>query len=124
MKGVACNGRNDERVHFYLALDATCQEAGLDETVRVFNRLPLAGAIVTKIDEAAQLGCVLSTLIRHDLPAAFLSDGQRVPDDLHKADKKRLWLVNQAVECMRSSRIRINEETMVHRFGQQGVAHG
>lgn len=120
---LAAYGRNEHRVHFYLTLAATCQEAGLDETVRVFNRLPLSGAIITKIDETAQLGCILSTLIRHDLRAAWLSDGQRVPDDLHNAAKKRLWLMNKAVDCMRSSRIRINEDTMVEKFGKAGIAH-
>lgn len=120
---LAAYGKNEHRVHFYLTLAATCQEAGLDETVRVFNRLPLSGAIITKIDEAAQLGCVLSTLIRHDLSAAWLSDGQRVPDDLHNASKKRLWLMNKAVDCMRSSRVRINEDLMVEKFGKAGMAH-
>lgn len=116
-------GNNDDRVRFYLTLAATCQEAGLDEILRIFNRLPLSGAVITKIDEAAQLGCVLGALIRHDLPAAFLSDGQRIPDDLHQAAKKRLWLINQSIECMRSSEIRVDEEMMIERFGNASVAH-
>lgn len=120
---LAAYGRNQERVRFYLTLAATCQEAGLDETVRVFNRLPLAGAIVTKIDEAAQLGCVLGSLIRHDLPAAYVADGQRVPDDLYAAARKRLWLVNQAVDCSRSSEVKISEEMMVQKFATVGAAH-
>lgn len=120
---LAAYGRNQERVRFYLTLAATCQEAGLDETVRVFNRLPLAGAIVTKIDEAAQLGCVLGSLIRHDLPAAYVADGQRVPDDLYAAARKRLWLVNQAVDCSRSSEVKISEEMMVQKFATAGAAH-
>lgn len=121
---LAAYGTNKERVHFYLTLAATCQEAGLDETIRAFNRVPLSGAIITKIDEAAQLGCVLSCLIRHDLPTAFLSDGQRVPDDLHNAAKKGLWLVNQAVKCMRSTDISVNEEMMIEKFGLVGAANG
>jgi len=120
---LAAYGRNEDRVRFYLALAATTQEAGLDETIRVFKRLPLAGAIVTKIDEAAQLGCVLGSLIRHDLPAAYLSDGQRIPDDLHAAARKRLWLVNQAVESLRSVDVRVTEDMMVERFASAGVAH-
>lgn len=120
---LAAYGRNKDRVKFYLTLAATCQEAGLDESVRVFNRIPLSGAVVTKIDEAAQLGCVLSTLIRHDLKAAFLSDGQRIPDDLHLAAKKRFWLINQAVESLRSSNVKIDEQIMTEKFGRIGVAH-
>ena len=120
---LAAYGSNDDRVHYYLTLSATCQEAVVDETVRVFSRVPLSGTILTKIDEAAQLGCVVSALIRHDLPAVLLSDGQRVPDDLHPAARKRLWLVNQAVECMRASEVRVDEVMMVERFGMAGGAH-
>jgi len=120
---LAAYGKNEERVHFYLTLAATCQEAGLDEIVRVFNRVPLSGAIITKIDEAAQLGCVLGTLIRHDLHAAFLTDGQRVPDDFHAAARKRLWLMNKAVESLRSGKFTLDEDMMMERFGTVGAAH-
>ncbi len=120
---LAAYGNNEERVRFYLALASTCQEAGLDETIRIFNRVPLSGAVITKIDEAAQLGCALSALIRHDLPVAYLSDGQRVPDDLHHAAKKRLWLINQAVECMRSSKIKVDEDMMIEKFGNIGTGN-
>ena len=120
---LAAYGRNEDRVRFYLTLAAPCQEAGLDETIRVFNRVPLAGAIVTKIDEAAQLGCALGALIRHDLPIAYVADGQRIPDDLHAASRKRLWLVNQAVDALRSSEIRISEDMMVERFAAAGATH-
>jgi flagellar biosynthesis protein FlhF len=116
--------RNHEtRVRFYLTLSAASQEAGLDETVRRFASLPVAGAVVTKIDEAAQLGCIISTLIRHELGAAWLSDGQRIPDDLHPAEKKKLWLVNQAVECLERNEPRIDERTMAENYGHVSMAN-
>ena len=120
---LAAYGNNSDRVNFYLTLSAANQEVGLDETVRCFNRVPLAGAIVTKVDEAAQLGCVLSTLIRNDLPIAFVSDGQRVPDDLHEAEKKKLWLVNQAVECIQSSNPQVDERIMAESFSAASVVN-
>ena len=121
---LAAYGSNVNRVHFYLTLSAASQEAGLDETIRRFNKVPLAGAIVSKIDEAGQLGCVISALIRNDLPALWFSDGQRIPDDLHTAARKRLWLVNQAVECMEASEPRIDERTMAENYASASVAHG
>jgi flagellar biosynthesis protein FlhF len=120
---LAAYGSNQDRVRFYLTLSAASQEAGLDETIRRFSKVPLAGTIVTKIDEAGQLGCVLSTLIRNGLAASWLSNGQHVPDDLHAADKKRLWLVNQAVECMEESEPRIDERFMAEKYSQVSVAH-
>ncbi|MCP4302225.1 MAG: flagellar biosynthesis protein FlhF [Gammaproteobacteria bacterium] len=120
---LAAYGRNADRVSFYLTLSAATQEAALDETVREFSKVPLKGCIVTKIDEAAQLGCVMSALIRNDLPAAWFSDGQRIPDDLHSAARKKLWLVNQAVECMEASHPRIDERTMAEDYSRQGFAN-
>ena len=120
---LAAYGRNADRVKFYLTLSAATQEASLEEMVREFKQVPLAGCIVTKVDEAAQLGCVMSVLIRHDLPAAYFSDGQRIPEDLYPAVKKKLWLVQQAVECLEASQAKIDEQTMAERFSPQGVAH-
>lgn len=120
---LAAYGRNAERVKFYLTLSAATQEAALDQTAREFSKVPLAGCIVTKIDEAAQLGCIMSTLIRNDLPAAFFSDGQRIPDDLHSAAKKKLWLVNQAVDCLESSQARVDERTMADNYSLQSTAN-
>lgn len=120
---LAAFGSNSNRVNFYLTLSAASQEAGLDETLRGFNKVPLAGAIVTKVDEAGQLGCVISTIIRHNLPLAYLSDGQRVPDDLHPAEKKRLWLVNQAVECIQASEPQVSERLMAEKYTEVGAAN-
>ena len=120
---LAAYGSNDERVKFYLTLSAACQEAVLDETIRGFNEVPLEGAIVTKIDEAAQIGCVLSTLIRHDLAAAWFSNGQRIPDDLHAAANKRLWLMHQATECLDLAQPKVDERVMAERYGHASVAH-
>jgi len=121
---LAAFGNNADRVKFYLTLSATTQESGLDEISRRFNKVPLAGTIVTKVDEAGQLGCVISAVIRHNLPIAYLSDGQRVPDDLYSAEKKKLWLVNQAVECMQASEAKVNERVMAENFIEANVANG
>ena len=120
---LAAYGSNKDRIRFYLTLSAATQEAGLDEAVREFNKVPLEGCIVTKIDEAAQLGCVISTLVRHDLRAAWFSDGQRIPEDLHAAAHKKLWLVNQAVECMERSQPRIDERTMAEQYARVSAAN-
>jgi len=120
---LAAYGRTADRVRFYLTLSAATQEAALDETVREFSKVPLEGCIVTKIDEAAQLGCVMSALIRNGLPAAWFSDGQQIPDDLHSAARKKLWLVNQAVECLDASHPRIDERTMAEDYSKQSLAH-
>ena len=120
---LAAWGRNADRVKFYLALSAASQEAALDEAVREFSKVPLEGCVVTKVDEAAQLGCIISTLIRHDLPAAWFADGQRIPEDLHLAARKKLWLINEAVDCLEHSRVQVDDRTMAESYSVAGIAN-
>ena len=49
-------------------------------------RITKAGAIITKLDEAASIGSALDVVIRHKLRLFYMSNGQRVPEDLHLAD--------------------------------------
>jgi flagellar biosynthesis protein FlhF len=93
-------GAEVERLRCYLVLAAPTEYGGLDETVEAYGAVPLAGAVVTKADEATSLGGVLSVLVRHHLPAADLSDGQRVPEDL--APARGAELVRRAVSLARA----------------------
>jgi len=70
-------------IQFYLTLSATAQQAITSEIMRVFSDIKLAGTVVTKVDEAASLGGVLNALIDYQLPTLFISNGQKVPEDLH-----------------------------------------
>ncbi len=70
-------------IQFYLTLSATAQQAITSEIMRVFSDIKLAGTVVTKVDEAASLGGVLNALINYQLPTFFISNGQKVPEDLH-----------------------------------------
>jgi len=120
---LAAYGNNSERIKFYLTLSAATQEAALDEAMRQFSRVPLEGCIVTKIDEAAQLGCIISAMIRHDLPACWFSDGQRIPDDIYAAARKKMWLINQAVDCLEYAQPQINERTMAETYSEASRAN-
>ncbi len=73
-----------------LVLSATLHPSVLDETIRAFSDVALDGAILTKLDEAASLGGVLSTVINQNLPLMFTANGQRVPEDFHPARADKL----------------------------------
>lgn len=74
----------------YLVLSATAQYRVLKETVERFRQIDLAGCILTKLDEAHNIGEALSVLIQNRLPVCYLTDGQRVPEDLRTADPRYL----------------------------------
>ena len=74
---------------FLLALPAQGEGHALEEIVRAFAPVSPAACIITKVDEAASLGAVISTTLRHKLKIAYLCNGQRVPEDLHAAHQRR-----------------------------------
>lgn len=74
----------------YLVLSATNQRQVSDEAANMFRKADLAGTIITKLDECACLGSLLSVLIKHRLPVAYITDGQRVPEDMHVARSHNL----------------------------------
>lgn len=79
----------------YLVLATTSQKQVLTAAYHSYKRCGLAGCILTKLDETASLGEVLSLAISHELPVAYLTDGPRIPDDLHLPRKHQL--VSRAV---------------------------
>jgi flagellar biosynthesis protein FlhF len=89
----------------YLVVSATTQEQALDETVAVFNRIELKGAILSKLDEGGELGAAVSVLLRHRLPLLYLGNGQRVPEDLQVARGREL--VDQLVSQKRNEKERL-----------------
>ncbi len=79
----------------YLVLSATTQLAGLLEVAQAYQGVQLKGCILTKLDEATSLGGPLSIVIQQQLAIAYVSDGQRVPEDLRPARAHNL--VSQSV---------------------------
>ncbi|MBW8306126.1 MAG: flagellar biosynthesis protein FlhF [Thiobacillus sp.] len=73
-----------------LVLNATSHGDTLDEVVQAYRTRGLDGCILSKIDEAASLGPALDCAIRHDLNVHYLATGQRVPEDLHLANRQAL----------------------------------
>jgi flagellar biosynthesis protein FlhF len=104
-----------------LALSAGADRGCLAEAMRVFQAARPEALIVTKLDEAATLGGVLSLAISARLPVAYLSDGQRVPEDLHRAAPKRFWLLHNALK-LSASGASPDEHELADRFGHMELA--
>lgn len=79
-----------KKVSVYLALPAEHQEEVLEDIVSRFKFKGLSGCILTKCDEAHTMTPVLSTVIRHALPIAYLCNGQQIETDIHYPSKAML----------------------------------
>jgi flagellar biosynthesis protein FlhF len=113
------------QVRTVLALSAGADRGCLAEALNVFQSASPEALIITKLDEAAALGGVLSLAIRAGLPIAYLPDGQRVPEDLHLAAPKRFWLMHNAVKLTQSAVVPPDENELETSFGEMELAtHG
>ncbi|WP_404338955.1 flagellar biosynthesis protein FlhF [Pseudoalteromonas mariniglutinosa] len=77
-------------IRSYLVLSATAQINVLQETVRHFKKVQLSGCIFTKLDESLSLGEIISVAIQNRLPIGYLTNGQRVPEDIRVANAEKL----------------------------------
>ncbi len=107
---------------FLLALPAQGEGLALEEIIRAFAQVKPTACIITKLDEAASLGAVISTTLRHKLKIAYLCNGQRVPEDVHPAHQRRVWLVRAAHELTRRAP-RPHDDTYYARNFGRATAH-
>ena len=81
------------RAHRILVMSSTTDLRTQEEVINLHNQAmqntngeKLDSVILTKLDEAAHLAPVIDSVIRHDLSVLFVSNGQRVPEDLSQPD--------------------------------------
>lgn len=74
----------------HLVLSATTREKELLETIRRFDPLGISNTIFTKIDECTNLGILLNIQIQNSNPLSYVTNGQRVPEDLLEISQKKV----------------------------------
>ncbi len=84
-----------------LCLNATSTGETLTDVIRAYKGKGLDGCIITKLDEAATIGSALDVIIRGKLKLYYVANGQRVPEDIHLANKQ--YLIQHALK-LNSSR--------------------
>ncbi|MGE4335709.1 MAG: flagellar biosynthesis protein FlhF [Pigmentiphaga sp.] len=81
------------QVRRLLVLNAASHGDTLDEVAHAYRQdnigAPL-GCVISKVDEATHLGAVLDTAIRHRLPIHYVSNGQKVPENLAHPNAAKL----------------------------------
>ncbi|MCP5195779.1 MAG: flagellar biosynthesis protein FlhF [Gammaproteobacteria bacterium] len=110
------------KIRNYLVLAANALHAVLRETVAVFGRVPLSGAILTKVDETTRLGAALSAVHEKRLPLAYIGNGQRVPEDLLVARVDALIRMGEEFAGLYSNEP-AEHDTLALAFGKRLAAH-
>lgn len=89
------NGFDELGAQRVAVVAASQQGAAIEQAMTRFGRGAVA-CVLTKLDEAPQLGAALDSLIRHRLPLAYVTGGQRVPEDLHRPSTA--YLIDRALK--------------------------
>ncbi|MFL6957292.1 flagellar biosynthesis protein FlhF [Nocardiopsis yanglingensis] len=84
--------RAARQVRTLLVLPANTSFGDMDEVVRRFGAANLQGLVLSKLDETGRFGNALSVAVDHALPITWVTDGQDVPEDLHRASAANLVL--------------------------------
>jgi flagellar biosynthesis protein FlhF len=87
--------QNDLPIRSYLVMSAATEYKAMNAIIKAFSVFEPQAAILTKLDEAVMIGSALSSIIEHNLPLSFITDGQQVPEDFHHPDARSL--VSQCV---------------------------
>jgi flagellar biosynthesis protein FlhF len=74
----------------HLTISATTKDSDMEEIMRQFEPFHYSSVILTKLDETARVGNLISVLAEKQKPLSFLTFGQGVPQDIEKAGADRL----------------------------------
>ncbi|MDR2101708.1 MAG: flagellar biosynthesis protein FlhF [Treponema sp.] len=73
------------RAEVHLALAATTKSGDLKEILRQFEPFDYRSVLITKLDETIRVGNVISALAERGKSISYITDGQKVPQDIKKA---------------------------------------
>ncbi|HIJ80664.1 MAG TPA: flagellar biosynthesis protein FlhF [Desulfuromonadales bacterium] len=77
-------------IEIYLCLSATTKDRELEEILKRFSIFRIGNVIFTKLDESESCGNMVNLLMNDELPIAYFTTGQRVPEDIEVATPARL----------------------------------
>lgn len=97
----------------HLAVSATTKYSDVQEVIRQFEPFNYESIILTKLDETSRVGNLISALADRHKSISFITDGQRVPQDIEPASVTKLLLNLEG--------FRVNRERLERRFGSVTV---
>ncbi|MCU7836197.1 MAG: flagellar biosynthesis protein FlhF [gamma proteobacterium symbiont of Taylorina sp.] len=112
--------QSHDKMKILAVLSAASQSLVMDEVIKAFNVSELDGCIASKVDESTSIGGIISVLIENQLQLNYISDGQKVPEDLHLANATDL--LKQALGMVREHPTQIKTDELAMSFSGDGLA--
>lgn len=76
------------QIEKHLVLSAATRENELLDVIRHFGQVGIDRTIFTKVDECTRNGVILNVQLQHDAPLSYITNGQRVPEDLLQVSRR------------------------------------
>ncbi len=110
-----------ETIKILAVISASTQTLAMDEVIKTLGARELDGCITSKVDESTSIGGIISILIENKLQLNYISDGQKVPEDIHQANTTDL--LKQALEMVRQHPVSVNTDELAMSYSVGGLAH-
>jgi flagellar biosynthesis protein FlhF len=104
---IATLQQKEIEVKTLLVMSAATQYRVAQEIVSAFEIFSPIGCILTKLDETVTPGAMLSAIIEQQLPLAFVTNGQQVPEDIAEPDSDHL--IQQCIDVLDQMAEEIND---------------
>ncbi|MDX2507507.1 MAG: flagellar biosynthesis protein FlhF [Gammaproteobacteria bacterium] len=113
--------RSHEKMKILAVLSAASQTLVMDEVIKTFKDNELDGCIASKVDESTSVGGIISILIENRLQLNYISDGQKVPEDIHLANGTDL--LKKALEMVRQHPVQVKTDELALSYSGGGLVH-
>ncbi|MBW1960819.1 MAG: flagellar biosynthesis protein FlhF [Deltaproteobacteria bacterium] len=90
MKALSRLMKGQPAISNHLVLSATTERGDMKEAAENFSILNPRTYVFTKLDETRRRGTIIDQVLEFKLPVSFITDGQRVPEDIQAANKESL----------------------------------
>ena len=90
MKALGRLMEGEREISSHLVLSATIERRDMKEVTENFSKLNPKTYVFTKLDETRRRGAIIDQLVDLHMPISFITNGQRVPEDILPASKKRI----------------------------------
>ncbi len=81
-----------------LAISSTTKDSDAVRAVKEMDGIPVQALMITKLDETSFYGSAFNLVHQSQLPVAYITTGQNVPEDIEEADSRKMALRLLGVE--------------------------
>lgn len=87
----------------FLTVSATTKTRDLEEIFQQYELFGYKGIILTKLDETNQIGNIISVVTKKKKPIVYLTDGQKVPQDISEFNVLKLLVYLEDLRIKREA---------------------